>query len=263
MLNSSESPSQLPPETCEQNHAGARAAKRSIEASWRWALPALAWIALSSAAATAGPVDGFNRASRSVNFWILDYVLEPTARGYNFVVPKWGQAGVRNALQNLERPRDTVQSLLQWKPARSGTHLGAFVVDSTVGVLGLWRPSEVWFNMPVEPPETMSETLGVYGIPQGGYLILPLFGETCPRCLVGAVGDAALHPLSWIQGTAGRIAAGGVRVVGGINLIARQMPKRGSEPEEWRRFEEIFNERPSYDEGKELFRENLQADVDS
>ena len=226
-------------------------------------MTALVWFALSSTDAAAGPVDGFNRASRSINYWILDHVLEPTARGYNFVVPKWGQAGVRNALQILERPRDTVQSLLQWKPVRSGSHLGAFVVDSTVGILGLWRPSEVWFNIPPEPPETFSETLGVYGLPAGTYLVFPFYGETCPRCLVGAVGDAFLYPLNWIQGRAGRIATGTAFALGGINRVARQMPKRGAAPEEWKRFEEILRERPTYDEAKELFRENQQADVDS
>ena len=52
-------------------------------------------------------------------------------------------------------------------------------------------------------------------------------------------------------------------MLGGVNFIARQMPKRGAAEEEWRRFEEIFFERPTYEEAKDLFRENQQADVDS
>ncbi len=237
--------------------------KWSDSAFRRWGLPAVVAVSLCATSGAAGPVDGVNRASRTFNFWLLDYVLEPVAKGYNFVMPKPAQAGVRNALQNLERPRDTVQSLLQGKPRRAGAHLGALVVDSTVGIAGLMRPSEWWFNIPPEPPETFGETLGFYGIPQGTYLILPVYGETCPRCLVGAVGDAVLHPLFWIRGTTGRVAAGGARVLGGINLLARQMPKPGAAPEEWQRYEEILNERPSYEEAKDLFRENLEADVDS
>lgn len=225
------------------------------------ALAFAACLYLTPSGAEAGARDGFNKANRSFNFWLLDHVIEPVARGYNFVMPKWGQAGVRNALQNLERPRDFVQSTLQGKFRRAGSHLGALVIDSTIGVAGLMRPSERW--IPPAEPETMSETLGVYGLPQGSYLILPVYGETCPRCLAGAVVDTVLYPLFWLEGSTGTIATAGARALGGVNFLARQMPPRGAVEEEWHRYEELLRERPEYEEAEQLFRENQQADVDS
>ncbi len=190
---------------------------------------------------------------------MLDYVLEPVARGYNFVIPKWGQAGVRNALQNLERPRDVVASLLQGKVGRAGNHFGAMLIDTTVGIGGLMRPSERWLHP--EEPETTNETLGVWGIPDGPFLVLPFLGESCPRCLVGSAVDTVLYPLFWIQGSDGTVATAAALGLGSINFLARQMPKRGAAKEEWVRYEEILNERPALEEAERLFFENLEADV--
>ena len=219
---------------------------------------------VTPATSWAGARDGFNNANRTFNFWMLDYLLEPVARGYNFVVPKWGQAGVRNALQNLERPRDVVASLMQGKMGRAGNHFGALLIDTTIGIGGLMRPSERWLHP--EEPETINETLGVWGVPDGPFLILPVLGESCPRCLVGGAVDTVLYPLFWIQGRTGTvstatIATAGARGLGAINFLARQMPKRGAAKEEWVRYEEILNERPTLEEAERLFIENLEADV--
>lgn len=228
--------------------------------------PALLAVALLTASLCAqpgwaGPRDGFNRVNRGFNFWLLDHVLEPVAQGYNFIIPKWGQAGVRNALQNLERPRDVVQSLLQGKGRRAGSHFGAMLIDTTIGIGGLMRPSERWIAP--EAPETMNETLGTYGVPDGAYLVLPILGDTCPRCLVGGAVDTVLYPLFWIKGSTGSVATAGARGLESVNFLARQMPKRGAAKEEWVRYEEILNERPTLEEAEELFFENMIADVDS
>lgn len=220
----------------------------------------LCWL-LMPVSTSAGPIDGFNRGVRAFNFWVLDNVIEPVARGYNFVMPKAGQKGVRNFFHNLERPRDIINSSLQMKGQRAARHLGAFLIDSTIGLGGFFRPSERW----IEPsePETFNETLGVYRVPQGGYIILPFLGESCMRCLVGWAADTALYPPSWIAGgnnrTVGNTTA---RTLGGINFLARQMPhpREGSE-EEWQRYLDLIHDRPMYEQAKELFRANLNTDV--
>ncbi|MCH2409527.1 VacJ family lipoprotein [Myxococcota bacterium] len=202
-----------------------------------------------------GAREGFNSANRSFNFWLLDHLFEPVARGYNFIMPKWGQAGVRNALENLARPRDAVQSLLQGKVRRAGSHLGALLIDSTLGIGGLTRPSERWLAL--ESPETMNETLGVYGIPEGPYLVLPLLGETCPRCLIGRAVDTALYPIGLLDG----VPHGVETPIEAVNFLARQMPKPGAPKEDWDRYEKILKERPTDEEAERLFHENLAADV--
>jgi phospholipid-binding lipoprotein MlaA len=207
-----------------------------------------------------GALDGFNRANRRFNFWLLDHVFEPVSRGYNFVMPKWGQERVHNLLENLERPRDFVNSLLQGKPARAGRHLGAFLVDSTVGLAGMFTVSERLLTL--ESPETFGETLGAWGLPPGAYLILPVYGDTCPRCLVGAAGDAVLYPLFWIPGSAGTWASLGARTLEGMNLLAQQMPPRGASEQEWAAYRGRLESRTPYPEAKSLFFENLAFDVE-
>ncbi len=205
-------------------------------------------------------LDSANRASRRFNFWLLDHVFLPVARGYNFAVPKWGQARVRNLLENLDRPRDVANSLFQAKFRRAGSHLLQFGINTTVGLLGLFNPAESWFEL--ASPETGNETLGLYGLPSGAFLILPVYGETCPRCLVGAAADAVLHPLFWIPGSEGTALQIGSKLLGNINLLARQMPTPFADDAEWEAFEARFHESHTYEETKQLFFENLRWDVE-
>lgn len=244
---------------------------RTRRTLWCLALAALAvGLAGSPAAAQDAPLvtqndswlDSMNRGSREFNFWMFDHVLEPTARGYNYVMPKWGQQRVQNFFENLSRPRDIVNSLLQAKGRRAGNHLAAFLVNSTVGIAGLFTVSERLTFLDVEPPETTNETLGVYAIPPGPYLVLPFLGESCPRCLVGMVGDAALNPIFWIPGNAGIYAGVGARTLTALNLVAKQMPSAYSGSDsEWDAYRERISERTAYDESKRLFFENLELDV--
>jgi len=204
-------------------------------------------------------LDSFNRGSREFNFWVFDHVLEPVSRGYNFVIPKWGQQRIQNFFENLERPRDIVNSLLQGKGRRAGNHLAAFLVNTTAGVAGFFVLSDRFIA--VEPPETTNETLGVYGIPPGPYLVVPLYGESCPRCLLGAGGDAVLYPLFWIPGQAGLYAGIGARGLNAVNLVAKQMPSAFASDSEWDAYRERLHDRHGYEEAKRLFYENQELDV--
>jgi len=207
-----------------------------------------------------GWLDSANRGSRELNFWMFDHFLEPVSQGYNYVVPKWGQQRIQNFFENLERPRDIVNSLLQGKGRRAGNHLAAFLVNTTAGVGGLFVLSDRFID--IEPPETTNETLGVYGIPPGPYLVLPLYGESCPRCLLGSLGDAALYPLFWIPGQTGVYAGIGARGLNAVNLVAKQMPSAYSGSEsEWQAYHERVNDRHGYGEAKRLFFENQELDI--
>src|SRR5262249_38824462 len=79
------------------------------------------FLLLAPRPASADP-DGFNKANLRFNQWFLEHVMEPVGRGWNFVVPKWGQRRVVSFMENLVAPRDILNSLLQAKWKRAGLH---------------------------------------------------------------------------------------------------------------------------------------------
>lgn len=204
-------------------------------------------------------LDRFNRFGRNFNYWMIDHLLEPTARGYNVIIPKPAQKSVGNFTDNLDRPRDVVQSLLQGKFRRAGRHGTAFLVNSTVGLVGLFVIFEP------DSPETGNETIGYYGVGTGHYLVIPLFPETAPRQIGGDLGDIFLDPVYWaghaIDGASGLGVTIGMRILGGLNDLASIMPSAFASQSEWDAYRELLRERHSYEEAKRLYYENQILDV--
>ena len=226
------------------------------------------WATFGCATTSGGPVepdetklDQVNRASAGLNFWMLQKVVRPVALGWNVLVPEPLQDGIVNVVQNLDRPRDFLNSVLQGKPERAGRHLGTFLLNSTLGVGGLFYISDRFLED--TSPETTNETLGVWKIPAGPYLVVPVYGETSPRAIVGAVGDTFMNPLTWIfGGVEGLLIGGGRRAGGSINDVAVLMPAPWASKSEWQAFEEVFSQRTPYTDQKRLYFENQLLDVE-
>ncbi|TMA62981.1 MAG: VacJ family lipoprotein, partial [Deltaproteobacteria bacterium] len=108
-------------------------------------------LGLAIASPAAAEPECFNRANLRFNRWFLEHVLEPTARGYNFVVPKWGQRRVVAFMGNLEGPRDILNSLAQAKLRRAGVHSGRLLVNTTAGVVGLFDVAGDWLHWTASP----------------------------------------------------------------------------------------------------------------
>ncbi len=215
--------------------------------------------ARSADAPESTPLDHVNFQNMRLNDWLLVAVFDPVARGYNWVVPKWGQRRVVSVLRNLAGPRDIANSLLQGKVHRASVHFARFVADSVFGIAGLFEVGVPLFGLRA-PPETFNETLGVYSLGTGPFLIVPVVGETSPRGLVGSAGDALLYPLSWVPPKG--VAAGG-RTLEGIGSLSLRMPPRGSSSEAWLRYENVRDALTTtpYGERKRLFFENEAWDV--
>jgi phospholipid-binding lipoprotein MlaA len=221
-------------------------------------------------AATLGRLDRFNMRAAGFNYWINQHAIKPVAKVYNLIIPKFGQRGIENLLINLDRPRDILNSLLQAKAERAGRHLGSFLLNTTLGIGGLFYVSDHF--LADAPPETFSETLGVWGVPTGPYIVLPLVivTDTSPRGIVGFAVDGTMHPLFWVGYTTSAIGGGtmlavgaSVRTAGGLNTVATLMPSPwfGSKSE-WEAFEELFAERTPYLEKKQLYYDNQRLDVE-
>lgn len=157
---------------------------------------AMTMVVLSAAApatATANevndPFEGFNRAMFKFNDGLDRWILEPVAKGWDFVVPEQGQTAVRNIFANALFPVDFTNELLQWKPKGAAVSLGRFVLNSTLGVGGIFDHGD---TMGLEENhEDFGQTFAVWGIGDGPYLMLPFFGPSNPRDGIGMLFDSA------------------------------------------------------------------------
>jgi phospholipid-binding lipoprotein MlaA len=194
----------------------------------------------------------FNRANLRFNQWFLEHVLEPAARGYNWVLPKWGQRRVVAFMANIESPRDFLNSLGQAKVRRAGVHAGRFVVNTTAGLVGFFDVAGDWLHWTASP-ETADETLGVWRLPPGSYLILPVVGEFSTRSLVGWIVDGFLNPLSYIPGAPLLAPTAGAYVWRNVNLLAQGMPSPFAPEGEWDAYRQSRFKFEPYEVGRELF----------
>ncbi|RMF44113.1 MAG: VacJ family lipoprotein [Deltaproteobacteria bacterium] len=142
----------------------------------------------------ADPLEPLNRGFFWVNDKLYILVFKPVARALR-IIPEPGRLAVDRFFTNLETPVRLANCVLQLKPGKAGTELGRFLVNSTVGLLGLFDPAEHWFGWK-RHDEDLGQTFGHYGVGQGIYLVLPIFGPTSLRDGVGLLGDSFIDPIS-------------------------------------------------------------------
>jgi phospholipid-binding lipoprotein MlaA len=132
------------------------------------------------------PLEQVNRKIFWFNLKAQKYALDPIAKVWH-VLPDPAERSVARFFRNLAFPIDFINNALQGKPERAGTATGRFLVNSTVGLGGLFDPAQAWGLEPV--PEDFGQTLGLWGLAPGPYLMLPLWGPANVRESCGYVGD--------------------------------------------------------------------------
>ncbi len=149
-------------------------------------------------AAIADPLEPFNRAMFQFNDRLYFWVLKPVALQYNKLVPERGRVGVNNFFYNLRFPGRFVSCLLQANFECVGSELGRFAVNTVWGLGGLLDPaSSEQLNIPKRKAD-LGQTLGVYGVGQGFYIVLPVLGPYSARDTVDIAGDYFLYPVNYI-----------------------------------------------------------------
>lgn len=141
------------------------------------------------------PLEGYNRWMTSVNDTLYLYLLDPLARGYSVVMPQPVRIGVSNAVNNLKFPIYFVNNILQLKGEGSARELARFMINSTIGLLGL---IDVATKIGIKPSrEDFGQTLGYWGIGSGFHLVIPLLGPSNLRDFFAGGVDGAISPLSY------------------------------------------------------------------
>jgi phospholipid-binding lipoprotein MlaA len=140
------------------------------------------------------PFEPINRPLWTFNQQVLDrYILRPTAVGYS-KIPDPARNSVNNFFLNLEEPGNSVNHLLQGKFSDSGKSLLRFVINSTVGVLGLFDPA-TGADLP-RKRESLGQTMGKWGLVNGPFLMVPAMGPSTVRNTAGNYGDTYIFPLN-------------------------------------------------------------------
>ncbi len=167
----------------------------------RSALIALVFVISSGCASTKAvenqdaydPIEPFNRAMYKVNDIGDRYLFRPVAVGYERGLPPQMRSGIQNFFSNIKYPITIVNDFLQGKFRAGGHDTGRFVLNTTVGLFGFFDPAtRVGLK---ENDEDFGQTLGKWGVGEGPYIVLPLFGPRTLRNLTGDVADSPLTPL--------------------------------------------------------------------
>jgi phospholipid-binding lipoprotein MlaA len=139
------------------------------------------------------PLEPMNRGIFEFNRVADRFVLKPVAIAYRDVVPPFVQDMTRNFLDNLRQPLNFANALLQGDVDRAGSAFGRFAGNTLIGLGGMF---DVMTNVP-KVEEDFGQTLAVWGVPAGPYLMLPLLGPSNPRDTTGLVVEAFADPFNW------------------------------------------------------------------
>lgn len=145
------------------------------------------------------PFEGFNRDVFTFNRSVDRFVFDPVTRGYQVVVPAPGRHAFYRAFQNLDSPMILVNHMAQLRVVDSASTLTRFVINSTIGVLGLFDPAASYFRV-YRIEGDFGQTLARYGTPSGPFLMLPVFGPSTVRDVCGDAVDIMVDPISYLLG---------------------------------------------------------------
>jgi len=137
----------------------------------------------TAAGQTYDPFEAFNRKVYRLNMSVDRYTLKPLAKGYKRFVPSPVRRGFANIFMNLGTPRSALNNFLQGKPRRGFNELGRFLFNTTLGIAGIFDVATAGGMERYD--ETFSETLAVWGLSEGPYLVLPVLG---PHSMLDTVG---------------------------------------------------------------------------
>ncbi len=188
------------------------------------------------------PFEKLNRRIQRVNDFADKVILKPVAKGYQNVVPGFMRNSVGNFFGNLEDVGDGVNNLLQGKPVDGIKDFLRVTINTTIGLGGLFDPARKMGL--VDHEEDFGQTLAVWGMPPGPYLVLPFFGPANIRDGIARPVDSSVDPLRYLYPVSDRNVLYGVRQIHNrADLIAAESVIFG---DRYVFFREAYSQRRTY-----------------
>jgi len=163
----------------------------------------------------ADPLYIWNKGMYHFNDKLYFWLLKPLAKGYTAITPDIFRAGVRNFFYNLMMPMRFVNCILQGKGNAAASEFTRFIINTTVGVLGLGDLASQYPLLNISDDEDLGQTFAKYGVGNGFFLVWPILGPSTLRDFIGWLGDSYLNPLTYIKPYEASLA------VRGFNLVNR------------------------------------------
>ncbi len=152
----------------------------------------------SASASSVDPYEGFNRTIFRFNDGVDTYFLKPITQGYQFVTPDFVENRVSNFFSNLLEVRNIVNALLQGKGGKAAHYTGRFVFNSTIGLGGLFDPANS-IGLEKTDGEDFGQTLAVWGVDSGAYIVLPFLGPSTIRDGAAIPVDMYADPINYLE----------------------------------------------------------------
>ncbi len=143
------------------------------------------------------PLENYNRPVFKFNDNVYNYGIKPFNKGYE-LVPEPARASVRKFFTNIFMPGRFLNCLFQGKMKGAGTEMARFIINSSMGIGGLFDPAKKFFNLELQD-EDFGQTLARYGVKDGAYIVMPFIGPSNVRDTIGFIGDIAMNPLTFVS----------------------------------------------------------------
>lgn len=158
------------------------------------------------------PWEGFNRKVFGFNDTLDRFFLKPVAKSYRFVTPDFMETGVTNFFDNIAEVPNALNNVLQWKWGKAGNSTGRLLINSTVGVAGLFDVAR-HTGLPKLDGESFGQTLSHWGVGQGPYVVLPFLGPSTMTDTVAMPADWFMDPLSYAESNEVRYGLKGLDII--------------------------------------------------
>ena len=164
------------------------------------------------------PLEFINRPIFAFNHFSYKYALIPLAKGYN-LLPEPVRNSVSNVFNNIREPLNLVNNALTGDIGEAGSNLGRFLINSTIGILGIFDPADAWFGIEAKP-QNFAQTLMRYNVGSGAYIVLPFLGQSDVRNTTSIIGEGLVHPLNYALDSPENTIA---RAIDGLDDFSTQM----------------------------------------